>query len=106
MNKDRTQIAGASPMKTMKWQSHAVSAQRTEPNDSPDDFPTPPWATRALIEHVLDDKASLRSMSCIEPACGAGHMSKVLKEYFGEVKSADAHYYGYGEIRDFRKSVV
>ncbi|WP_311409750.1 SAM-dependent methyltransferase [Methylorubrum extorquens] len=88
-------------MKTMKWQSHAVSAQRVEPDDSPDDFPTPPWATRALIEHVLDDKASLRSMSCIEPACGAGHMSKVLKEYFGDVKSADANYYGYGEIRDF-----
>jgi hypothetical protein len=26
--------------------SHAVMAQRTEPKDSRDDFPTPPWATR------------------------------------------------------------
>ena len=27
-------------------------------------------------------------------------MAKVLKEYFGEVKSADAYAYGYGPIRD------
>lgn len=33
--------------------SHAVMAQRSEPHDSLDDFPTQPWATRALCEHVL-----------------------------------------------------
>jgi hypothetical protein len=76
-------------------------AQRTEPNDSPDDFPTPPWATRALIEHVLSDKPALATQSCLEPACGAGHMAKVLKEYFQEVHSSDAHEYGYGVRRDF-----
>lgn len=76
-------------------------AQRTEPTDSPDDFPTPPWATRGLIEHVLEDKKSLANMSCLEPACGAGHMAKVLKEYFGQVQSADTHQYGYGQQRNF-----
>jgi hypothetical protein len=81
--------------------SHAVMAQRTEAADSPDDFPTPPWATRALIEHVLGDKEGLAKMTCLEPACGAGHMAKVLKEYFGEVKAADAYPYGYGPIRDY-----
>src|SRR5215204_3204573 len=65
----------------MQNTSHAVMAQRVEPKDSADDFPTPPWATRALAEHVLDGKVALRSMSCLEPACGAGHMAKVLKEY-------------------------
>ena len=40
-------------------------------------------------------------MSCLEPACGAGHMAKVLKEYFGEVRCADAFHYGYGPVRDF-----
>lgn len=84
----------------MKYQSHAVTAQRIEPKDSPDDFPTPPWATRALIEHVID-KSSLASMSCLEPACGAGHMAKVLKEYFKEVRCADAFHYGYAPVRDF-----
>ena len=29
-------------------------AQRKEGHDSPDDFPTPPWATRALLEHVIE----------------------------------------------------
>lgn len=85
----------------MQNTSHAVMAQRVEPKDSPDDFPTPPWATRGLIEHVLNKSPSLRSMTCLEPACGAGHMAKVLKEYFGEVRAADAYYYGYGPVRDF-----
>jgi hypothetical protein len=76
-------------------------AQRVEPKDSLDDFPTPPWATRALVEHILDDKKKLASLSCLEPACGAGHMAKVLREYFGEVRSSDAHPYGYGYVRDF-----
>jgi len=84
----------------MQNTSHAVMAQRSEPKDSPDDFPTPPWATRGLLEHVLDTK-SLASLSCLEPACGAGHMAKVLKEYFAEVKYSDACHYGYGPVRDF-----
>ena len=58
--------------------SHAVMAQRAEAKDSLDDFPTPPWATRALIEHVLDSPRRLEGQSCLEPACGHGHMSKVL----------------------------
>jgi hypothetical protein len=81
--------------------SHAVMAQRTEAADSPDDFRTPPWATRALIEHILGDKEGLTKMTCLEQACGAGHMAKVLKEYFGEVTAADAYSYGYGPIRDY-----
>lgn len=85
----------------MQNTSHAVMAQRAEPLDSPDDFPTPPWATRALIEHVLGDKKNLANQTCLEPACGAGHMAKVLKTYFQTVDSADAYEYGYGRQRDF-----
>ncbi len=85
----------------MQNTSHAVMAQRTEPKDSADDFPTPPWATRGLIEHILDDKRALASQVCLEPACGAGHMAKVLKEYFGEVRASDAFSYGYAPTRDF-----
>ena len=68
----------------MQNTSHAVMAQRIEPQDSPDDFPTPPWATRALAEHIIEEKPSLKNMTCLEPACGAGHMAKPLSEYFGE----------------------
>jgi hypothetical protein len=81
--------------------SHAVMAQRIEAKDSLDDFPTPPWATRALVEHVMRHKQALRSMSCLEPACGAGHMAKVLREYFAEVRSSDLFPYGYGDVVDF-----
>jgi hypothetical protein len=48
--------------------SHAVMAQRNEPKDSRDDFPTPPRATRGLIEHVLESRSALAQMSCLEPA--------------------------------------
>lgn len=83
----------------MQNTSHAVMAQRTEPNDSPDDFPTPPWATRALLEHIIPDVRD--NQSCLEPACGAGHMAKVLKEYFGDVRCSDAYDYGYASVRDY-----
>lgn len=42
-------------------------------------FPTPPWATRALIKHVLPPD-ELRGTHIWEPAAGLGHMSDVLAE--------------------------
>jgi len=81
--------------------SHAVMAQRTEAKDSRDDFPTPPWATRALFEHVVADFGPFRLQSALEPACGEGHMAKVVAEYFGEVRATDAYAYGYGCVRDY-----
>ena len=41
--------------------SHAVMAQRIEPADSLDDFPTPPWATRALLKILMKKLMSLRN---------------------------------------------
>jgi hypothetical protein len=81
--------------------SHAVMSQRTEAADSMDNFPTPPWATRALIEHVIERGGYTNLLTCLEPACGAGHMSKVLNEYFKDVRSADVFDYGYGKVEDF-----
>src|SRR4051812_39819451 len=86
----------------MQNKSHAVMAQRSEAKDSLDDFPTPPWATRGLIEHVLLD-SQLPKLTCLEPACGVGHMAKVLEEYFAEVRSSDVHDYGYGATHDYLK---
>ena len=57
-----------------------------------------PWATRALLEHVVSHKDDLLKMDCLEPACGAGHMAKVLREYFRHVRCADISRYGYGEV--------
>lgn len=59
-------------------------------------FPTPPWATRALCEIVLPrcGYADLSNHQCWEPACGEGHMSEVLAEYFLTVCPSDVHDYG------------
>ena len=61
--------------------SHAVMSQRFESHENLDDFPTPHWATRALLEYVLKPN-ELKQQSCWEPACGRGYMSETLKEYF------------------------
>src|SRR5262249_16305723 len=87
----------------MQNTSHAVMAQRLEGKKSLDDFPTPPWASRALMEHVVT-KDTFGEMTCLEPACGRGHMSVTLAEYFGQVHSSDVFDYGFGEVRDFLKS--
>lgn len=84
----------------MQNTSHAVMAQRHEAADSPDDFPTPPWATRALIEHVIGVD-EVRGLTCLEPACGRGYMARPLAEYFGKVDAADAYRYGFAPVRDF-----
>lgn len=79
--------------------SSAVMQQRSEPHDSLDFFPTPPWATRALCVHILRDAVSGRSVW--EPACGEGHMVRPLQEYFASVRGSDVHAYGFGDVTDF-----
>lgn len=76
-------------------------AQRAELANSLDDFPTPMWATRALVEHVIRDKGKLAELVAVEPACGRGHMAAALAEYFGEVRASDVFEYGYGDVVDF-----
>lgn len=85
--------------------SHAVMAQRAEAPDSLDFFPTPLWGTRALCDVVLGGDRELSRISCWEPACGEGHMSRALNEYFGSVYSSDIFPYGYGIERDFFPSM-
>lgn len=78
--------------------SAAVMQQRAEAHDSLDDFPTPPWATRALCEWLRagppSEPLDLRSVR--EPAANRGHMVKPLTEYFASVEAADVHDYGEG----------
>lgn len=68
----------------------SVMASRVEPLNSLDFFVTPPWATRALLEHVI----AVDGGTAWEPAAGEGHMAAVLGEYFGEVWRSDVHDYG------------
>ena len=78
--------------------SHAVMAQRFEPHDSLDYFPTPLWATRALFEHCID----VAALPVWEPACGDGSMCRAIGEYAGAVAASDVHDYGWGHtVHDF-----
>jgi hypothetical protein len=76
---------------------YAVMNTRSESSDSLDFFPTPPWATRALCEHVIqkwvfdEDEYS----AVWEPACGMGDMARTLGEYYLEVFATDIHNYGW-----------
>lgn len=75
--------------------SSAVMQQRAEARDSLDDFPTPPWATRALCEW-LARYHDLGTQTCREPAANRGHMVGPLLEHFAVVFPSDVHDYGRG----------
>lgn len=67
--------------------------------NGPDFFPTPPWATYALV-----DNEAFRG-DVWECACGDGAMSSVLAEAGEKVISSDLYDRGYGEAdHDFLQS--
>lgn len=78
---------------------------RVEPSDSQENFWTPPWATRALMERVLPQLGmhpkGHTDRRIWEPACGEGHMSEVLMEYSELVYASDIHQYGENAVKDF-----
>lgn len=76
--------------------SSAVMQQRSEPHDSLDDFPTPPWATRAVVEWLAAQGIITPDMSVREPCANRGYMVRPLLEYFGDVEAGDVHDYGMG----------
>lgn len=76
--------------------SSAVMQQRIEADDSLDDFPTPPWATRALMEHaLLRFLPDPKMLVALEPCCNRGFMARPLQEYFGRTIATDIFDYGW-----------
>ena len=59
--------------------------------DGPDFFPTPAWATQALVENERFDGGIW------ECACGDGAMARVLEEAGYKVRATDLYSRGYGE---------
>ena len=78
--------------KTLIKGARSIMNSRQEPDDSLDFFPTPPWATRALVQEVLGAELGY----VWEPACGEGHMAEVLREYSVHIRATDIFDYGYG----------
>jgi hypothetical protein len=76
--------------------------RRVEAHDSLDDFPTPPWATRAICEFLTERGHNLGMMDCREPCANRGHMVLPLREVFGHVMASDVFDYGCDfPVRDY-----
>jgi hypothetical protein len=67
------------------------TAKRRADLDGPDFFPTPAWATRALIDNETFDG------EIWECACGDGEMARVLAEAGHKVHATDLYARGHGE---------
>lgn len=88
-----------------------VMNARHHPSDSLDYFPTPPWATRAVLHEVLIPRQNfwfpLGDLIALDPCCGGGHMVAPLVEVFDIVEFSDVHDWGiYPPIRDFTFETV
>jgi hypothetical protein len=76
--------------------STAVMQRRVEAHDSLDDFPTPPWATRGIL-NWLAARDYLGATDVVrEPCANRGHMVLPLCEVFDEVLASDILDYGAG----------
>ena len=86
----------------MQNTSSAVMQQRAEPHDSLDDFPTPPWAGRALMEHVIGAQWTRRH-TLWEPAVNRGFLLRGLSDYLAVTRISDIHDYGIPgtQVEDF-----
>lgn len=74
----------------------AVMSARASVTDALDYFPTPPWASRAVVEDVFPQLGvafHTASMTLWEPAAGGGHMVETLRPYFRDVFASDVYDY-------------
>jgi hypothetical protein len=83
-----------------------LAKHEDNPDRSKNDFyPTEPEGTITLIDHLdlLDPVDGFKRDRCWEPACGQGHISKVLMAMGFDVISTDlvASERGYGQDLDF-----
>ncbi|SDX89969.1 hypothetical protein SAMN05444336_112102 [Albimonas donghaensis] len=83
--------------------STAVRQRRVEAHDSLDDFPTPPWAARALVEALRGSgETDWRARTVWEPAANRGFMVRGLAGAVRSVRASDVHDYGVGfAVGDF-----
>lgn len=70
----------------------APTLRRNADLDGPDFYPTPAWATHALLENEVF------SGGVWECACGDGAMSNVIEEYGLQTHNSDLYDRGFGEI--------
>lgn len=89
---------GGSAVMAHRWNTNDARHRK----DGTDDFPSPPWCVRALIETVLPILRVDRLGVVAEPCCGRKIMAEVLEEYARRVIASDKLDYGFGAaVRDY-----
>ena len=81
-------------MKNTTKQARSIVGDSPAGRPENDFYPTPPPVTRALLRVV----PFVPPLTILEPACGDGAMSEVLKSTGLEVISSDLDDHGYGDI--------
>jgi hypothetical protein len=85
----------------MKPTGQMLVNHKNESRRELDFYPTPVECTIALCEFLKNLYPTLYFQNVIEPACGKGHMSEVMKYYFKSVESYDIRDTGYGKVGDY-----
>lgn len=78
--------------------ARSIMSSRQEPPDSLDAFFTPPWATRAFCALLQERGDATRFHSAWDCACGQGHMTGPLEDFFGPVIGSDI--FNHGGVRE------
>ncbi|RYH04113.1 hypothetical protein EU805_01705 [Salipiger sp. IMCC34102] len=82
--------------------SSAVMQRRNPALDKFDDFPTPMWATRAVLEWLARAGHDLSGAVVREPCANRGYMAVPLAEVCAAVEASDVLDYGVGyPVRDY-----
>lgn len=82
---------------TKRQDANVFVRRNSSYDDWKDDFPTPPWATRAFFKYVAPDLIQSCGLMFNEPACGRGFMVQVIREHKTfNARGSDLMDYGYG----------
>ena len=87
------------------FRTHGASNHSEVERETNDFYASPSCAVRALIDYCKTDSIALDEKKILEPCCGKGHISEVLKKANFKVDSRDLINRGYGEkFEDFLKN--
>lgn len=81
------------------FKTHGASNHCNTEREVNDFYATPPMSVVSLIKYCKENNIELSDKQILEPCCGKGHISEVLKQTYGlQVDSRDLINRGYGEI--------
>jgi hypothetical protein len=87
------------------FKTHGASNHCDTEREENDFYASPPCSVKSLVQYCADKGLDLGNKTILEPCCGKGHISNVLKDNGFNVISRDLVDRGYGEkFEDFLKN--